>query len=384
MVGVKNKVTNPRNNGGATVNAGDGFAPPEGGAALYAHVACALPDFTVEVELTVAEAEVLVLVGPSGCGKTTTLNMIAGLVRPQRGCIRTGEFLIFDAKEGIDAPVEHRRIGYVFQDYALFPHLTVEQNVAYGVRAHGVRKGNLRRRVDEMLQRFGIESLRRRRPATLSGGERQRVALARAMAVNPRVLLLDEPLAALDATARRTVRRDLRQFLRQFKIPTVLVTHDYEDALAFGDRIAVMNRGAVVQQGVREDMLLHPRSPFVAGFTGVNYFEGAAVRKDGELCAVRIGDALVYAVTDARGEVGVSFFPSDVVLSLEPPHGSARNVFCGPVREIVDLGARVRVYVRTALPIVAELTRDAAATLDLAEGRVVYASFKATAVRVAS
>jgi len=341
-------------------------------------------DFKLSIQLKIADGEVLVIVGPSGCGKTTTLDCLAGLTRPDQGSIDFGETVVFNADRNIHILPEKRQVGYVFQEYALFPHLTVHENVAYGLRARSVRSADLKAQVSEVLSRLHIESLALAYPDTLSGGERQRVALARAIAIKPHLLLLDEPMGALDAGTKHYVRRELKDFLSVLRATTILVTHDYEDALVLGDRILVMDQGKVVQCGTRQDLLFHPRSRFVADFTGVNYFEGKVKTTGTQPREISIGKECIYAATEVEGEVTVSFFPSVVILSVEQPHSSARNVFYGPILEVVHLGDRLRLHLDTPLPLVAELTAKAFEALDLAEGKNVYAFFKATAIRVIS
>lgn len=341
-----------------------------------------LRHFDLDVAFEVAAGDVLVVVGPSGAGKTSILNCVAGLDSPAAGRICLGPQVVFDSDRGIDLRPERRRVGYVFQDYALFPHLTVFGNVAYGLRAGRWPAPQIRSRVAELLGLLRIGELAEAHPGQLSGGEQQRVALARALAAEPQLLLLDEPIGALDSTSRKVVRRELRQLLRRLGITAILVTHDYEDALVLGQRILVMDKGRTSHAGTHEELLHHPRSRFVADLTGVNYVEGVAAAGDTQPREIRIGGQCLYAVTECVGEVSVSFFPSDVTLTIGPPHSSARNVMQGTIAEVANLGGRLRVHVAAPLPVVAEMTPASFAELGLAEGRAVYVSFKATAVRV--
>lgn len=341
-----------------------------------------LRGFELDIRLRVATGETLAVVGPSGSGKTTTLDCIAGLVSPDRGVIRLGDMAVFDAERGIDLAPEQRGVGYVFQDYALFPHLSVFGNVAYGLRARHVPADRVAARVSEALDMLGIGALAAVGPLRLSGGERQRVALARAIAGGRQVLLLDEPLGALDATTRQRVRAELRGVLKRVHAAAVLVTHDYTDALAFGHRILVMDRGGAAQEGTREELLLAPRSRFVADFTGVNYFEGHAVAGEGQPRRVHVGGVVLSAVTEVAGAVSLSLLPTDVVLSHDEPRTSARNVLRGVVQDVVHLGGRARVHLDVGVPVVAEVTAEACRALDVRDGATLYASFKATAVRV--
>jgi putative spermidine/putrescine transport system ATP-binding protein len=213
--------------------------------------------------LTVEPGEVLALLGPSGCGKTTLLRLIAGLVDPDRG----GR-IVFNGEDVTARPIEQRAVGMVFQHYALFPQMTVEANIGYGLRVRGVAPEKIRQRVGEVIELVRLGGLQQRRPAQLSGGQRQRVALARAVAVHPRVLLLDEPLTALDAKLKEALRDELAQLLRDLHITAVHVTHDQNEALAIADRLAVMQAGRIVQVGRGEDLYRQPGHPFVAEFLG--------------------------------------------------------------------------------------------------------------------
>lgn len=353
-----------------------------------------LRDVALDVDVALGPG-VTTLAGPSGAGKTTLLRLIAGLERPDTGSVRLGDALLDDAGRGYRLPPGRRDVGVVFQEYALFPHLSVAENVAYGLRARRVHGRERRRRVEAMLDRLGVAVLAGERPGRLSGGQRQRVALARALVLEPRALLLDEPLAALDARTRASVRGELRDLLADLPIPTLLVTHDYADALVFRERIIILDAGRVVQDGAHEELLAHPRSRFVADFTGVNYHEGR-IETAGDahgLLSIRLhGDpgVVLYAPADGapEGLVGVAIHPWDVVLSRQAPAGSARNVLAGRVREVLPLGGRVRVALtigpRQALTLVSEVTPDAVSALDCRDGETLYASFKATAISIST
>ena len=343
-----------------------------------------LREFPLEIGFEVKPAETLVIIGPSGCGKTTTLNLISGLLDPDEGRMALGDRVLLDCASRVSVPTEQRRIGYVFQDFALFPHMTVKENVAYGLRARRRPKAEIPKKVDEVLGLVGITHLRERRPGALSGGERQRVALARAIACDAEILLLDEPLGSLDAQTRNQVRGELQRMLRVIGRIAIMVTHDYIDALTFGDKICVMDRGRVLQMGPREQLLHHPKSRFVADLTGVNFFEGtiSSGAEDG-LAEVWVGDSCLHAASGRRdmGGVLVAFFPSDVTIGRERPTGSARNVFQSQIREIIHMGDKVRLSLNGALPMSAEVSADALDELSVREGDTVYASLKATAIR---
>jgi molybdate transport system ATP-binding protein len=329
----------------------------------------ALRAFTLELTLELG-AETVALVGPSGAGKTTVLRAVAGLLRPERGRVSLQGDVWLDTARGVDLPPDRRSVGYLFQDYALFPHLSVERNVAYG--------GN--RRVGELLERLRISHLARAKPRELSGGERQRVALARALAREPRVLLLDEPLSALDAHTRDDVRGELQALLRDLALPTLLVTHDFEDAAALADRVGVVRDGRVVQIARPTELAAAPADPFVAALTGGNLLPGSAAPDAEGLTEVALEQGgVVYSTDRAHGRVGVVVHPWEVSVARDAPEESAMNHVRAPIRSLVPQGNRVRVLVG---PVAAEVTAASAERLRLAPGEVVVASFKATATRL--
>jgi molybdate transport system ATP-binding protein len=310
------------------------------------------------------------LIGPSGAGKTTVLNAIAGLVEPAGGSIRCDDETWFDAEAGIFLRPEQRRVGLVFQDYALFPHLTVRRNIEYARR----------NTADEYLDRFGIRHLENARPDSLSGGERQRVALARALARDPEILLLDEPLSALDAHTKSDVRAELQQLLAGLSIPTLLVTHDFEDAAALAGRVGVIVEGQLRQTGSPADLVARPADPFVASFTGANLLHGRAEATRGGATAVHLEDGTVISTSDGgAGAVTLAVYPWDITVSTSRPDGSALNVIAGPVTAVTELGNRARVTIGS---LSAEITDDSLRRLGLEPGQQAFASFKATGTRV--
>jgi molybdate transport system ATP-binding protein len=328
-------------------------------AALRLDVTVPLRAFDLRVALETG-AETFAVVGPSGAGKSTLLRAIAGLV-PARGVVEVG------GRDWSKLPAERRSVGFVFQDYALFPHLTVRGNVAFGGRADG------------LLEQLGIAHLADARPRELSGGERQRVALARALARRPEVLLLDEPLAALDPHTRDTVRAELRATLRELELPAIVVTHDFVDAAALAKRVGVLVNGALVQVGTAEELIAAPVSPFVARFAGGNVLPGHA-RREGELTAVELADrSIVLSADRAEGDVAAIVYPWDVTLARALPSDSAQNHLQAEVHSIVPVGNRVRV---TVGPVTAEVTAESASRLALREGDLLVASWKATATRL--
>src|SRR4051794_2797965 len=319
-------------------------------ASLLVDAAAQLREFELRVKLETG-AETLALAGPSGAGKTTLLRAIAGLV--------PGARVVVDGDDWTGLPPERRSVGLVFQDYALFPHLTVRRNVEFAGAA------------GDLLDRLRIANVADARPRELSGGERQRVALARALARRPRVLLLDEPLAALDPHTRDAVRSDLRATLRELALPTIVVTHDFLDAAALADRVAVLVRGRLAQVGTPERLIGEPASPFVAEFAGASLLRGRA-RRDGDVTRVALAAGGEITSTDAaEGDVGAVVYPWEVTLAREAPGDSAQNHVQGPVEAVVRVANRVRV---TIGPVTAEVTAGSAERLAVREGETLVAT----------
>jgi molybdate transport system ATP-binding protein len=330
-----------------------------------------LRSFRLEVALEVGR-ETVALVGPSGAGKSSVLRAVAGLLRPERGVVKLGDETWLDRERGVDLPPERRSVGLVFQEYALFPHLDVRGNVAFGASGGGA--------VAQLLERMRIAHLAHARPSDLSGGERQRVALARALARAPDVLLLDEPLSALDAHTRHAVRAELHELLAEVRIPTLLVTHDFEDAATLADRVGVLVDGRVLQAGSPQELVATPRDPFVASFTGANLLHGVARVGPNGLTEVALdAGGTVWTTDQGAGRVAVAVYPWEVSLSRDVPDDSAVNHVRAPVGSVVSIGNRARVRVG---PLTAEVTEASAKRLALVEGDVVVASFKATGARL--
>ena len=345
---------------------------------LEARVELRLGQLALEVELAVATGELVVLLGPNGAGKTTLLRALAGLLALDRGRVALDGQVLEDAATGAWVPTERRPIGFVFQDYLLFPHLSALENVAFGLRARGVGRDEARRRAAAWLERVGLAGHAGARPRALSGGQAQRVALARAMVADPRLLLLDEPLAALDAATRAEVRRDLRRHLASFGGTRLLVTHDPLEAMALADRLVVLEGGRVTQTGGPAEVSARPRSRYVAELVGVNLYRG---RADGAAVELAGGGRLI-ATGDHRGEVFAAVHPRAVALHRRLPEGTPRNVLAGTAETVDVVGDRVRVRVTGQVPIVAEVTPAAVGELHLADGGPVWASVKATEVTV--
>ncbi|MCK1820728.1 ABC transporter ATP-binding protein [Streptomyces sp. XM83C] len=341
-------------------------APDEG---LDARLVVERGGFRLDIALTAAPGEVVALLGPNGAGKTTALRALAGLVPLSGGHLR------LDGARLEHAPPEKRPVGVVFQDYLLFPHLSALDNVAFGPRCQGAGKAEARERAAELLDRMGLAAHASARPRRLSGGQAQRVALARALAVRPRLLLLDEPLAALDARTRLDVRAQLRHQLAGFEAVAVLVTHDPLDAMVLADRLVVIEGGRIVQEGTPADIARHPRTDYIARLVGLNLYQG---RADGHRVHVDAGP-VVTASESLSGRVFVAFPPSAVTLHRERPTGSsARNVWRCEVAGLEIHGDQIRADLTGELPLAADLTTVAAAELGLAPGVTVWASVKAT------
>jgi molybdate transport system ATP-binding protein len=356
---------------------------------LDAHLVKRRDAFALDVPIQAREGSTTVLAGESGAGKSSALRLLAGLDRLDRGHVVVGTERWADASAGRHLPAWQRSIGFVAQDYALFPHLSVFDNVAFGLRATGLPRRRARPMVQETLDSLGIAALIDRPAARLSGGQQQRVALARALVLRPKLLLLDEPLSSLDLQSRRAVRGELRALLQRLPCSTVYVTHSPVEALVFGDGIVVLEGGRVAQAGPRDDLLRHPRSPFVAELVGTNLFMGRAVTGGRSVTpTIRTADGVLALEAEPGPDtVYLTVSPREITLSRQAPEGSAQNVFLGTVREMVPeppAGERVRVVLDANPMLVVEVTREAVASLELREGMRLYAAFKATGVRVYS
>jgi len=345
---------------------------------LEAAIRLSLGVLDLDMELTIGEGEVVALLGPNGAGKTTLLRAMAGLVGLEAGHVRLDGQVLEDVATGHYVPTERRPVGVVFQDYLLFPHLSVVDNVAFGIRSRGAGRRAAREKAVRWLDRVGLGSYASAKPAELSGGQRQRVALARALAPDPRLLLLDEPLAALDVTTRAEVRRDLKDHLATFPGLRLVVTHDPLEAATLADRLVVMENGRLVQTGTVAEVTARPRSQYVADLVGVNLLKGRA-----DHGFVRMPDGPVVAAAGAEsGEVFAVIHPRAVAVHRQRPEGSPRNVWPGRASGIELIGDRVRVRIDSEVRVVAEVTPAALKELDLDEGGEVWISFKATDVGV--
>jgi molybdate transport system ATP-binding protein len=344
-------------------------------------------DFRLEVALEAAAGETVALLGPNGAGKSTLVSILAGLLRPDRGRVDLDGRTIEDADAGTSMVAAARPVGVMFQDLLLLPHLSALENVAFPLRARGVPRATARERARSLLERLGVAPRASARPGELSGGEAQRVALARALIVEPRLLLLDEPLSALDVRSRGQIRTLVQRTLAGFDGVRLLVTHDPVEAMTLADRMVLIEDGRVTQAGTPEEIRLGPRTPYAAELVGVNLFAGRLVpmgegvgrleTEDGE---ITVGWPPV-ADSPMEGVLGL-LKPADVSLFTSRPEGSARNVLGGPVESITLEGDRARVRLATSPPLVAEITLGSVSRLGLSRGSEVWASFKAVEVSV--
>lgn len=333
--------------------------------------------FSLDVDVTCEPGEVVALLGPNGSGKTTVLRCIAGLLPIDEGRITLDGTVVDDPSNDVFVSTEDRRVGYVFQHYALFPHLTIRQNIEFGPRSRG--SADASRIAESWLERLALLDVADRRPTSVSGGQAQRCALGRALATDPAVLLLDEPLAALDAGTRSDVRAHLRTHLRSFDRGTLLVTHDPLDALVLADRVVVIEEGRVVQRGSVAEVTARPLTRYVASLMGVTLIRGRA--QDGVVDCLD-GGRLISATTDAHGDVVALVRPQAVSLHATRPSGSPRNVWAGTISDIAVLADVVRVTVAGPPTLVAAVTPAAVVELGLVVGGRVWVSIKAAEVDV--
>jgi molybdate transport system ATP-binding protein len=343
---------------------------------LSARLVRTVGTFALDIELDAKAGEVVAVLGPNGSGKSTAFRCLAGLLPIDGGRIDLDGECLDDPAANVFVAPERRPVAVVFQSYLLFNNLTALENVAFGLRARGVAKGAARARAAEWLERVGLSDHAGHRPQALSGGQAQRVALARALATEPRLLLLDEPLAALDAGTRGEVRRDLRRHLATFDGVRLLVTHDPVDAYALADRVVILEGGRVVQTGTLADVTAQPRSRYIADLVGINLLAGTA--EDGAITTATGGRIVPAERVD--GPAFAVIQPHAVALYLAPPDGSPRNVWAATVADIDRQADRVRVRLDGAVPLVAEITPAALDDLALHPGDRLWASVKATEI----
>ncbi len=332
----------------------------------------------LKVDLAVESGRVLVLLGPNGAGKSTVLRVLSGLLRPDTGRVQLGGLVLDEPGAGRHVPPYERPVGMVFQDYLLFPHLSTVDNVAFGLRSRRVPKARAQDAAHGWLDRVGLAAYAKAKPGSLSGGQAQRVALARALIGEPELLLLDEPLAALDARTKLEVRADLRHHLSEYRGAAVVVSHDPIDAMALADEVAVIEHGRVVQSGPPGEVARRPRTDYVARLIGLTLLAGT-----GEGNAVRLDSGAAVAVAEpVNGSVYVAIRPEAVAIYPARPHGSPRNVWPVRVVSATPHGSAVRCDLAGPVPLTADLTATAFAELGLASGSEVWATVKAHEVDV--
>ena len=330
-----------------------------------------------DINLNVREGEYFIILGPTGAGKTVLLESIAGLYP-----IKSGEIWL-GGKEVTRLEPEKRHISIVYQDHALFPHLSVKDNIIFGLKLRKQTKQEVEKALDWIAGLLGISYLLNRKPNTLSGGEQQKVALARALIIKPEVLLLDEPLSALDPETRERVQAELRQLHNQLQITTIHVTHDFEEAIALGDHIAVLGEGRIKQVGTPEQIFRQPNSEFTARFAMArNIFTGEVIDRDDGTAVFCTKDIELAVVTNLQGKLHASVRPEDILISPEPLHSSARNSFGGTITHIMDRGSTLYLTVNVPPDFVCLITRRSFKEMGLAEGQKVYITFKASATHI--
>ncbi len=328
------------------------------------------------VNLDIKDREYFVVLGPTGAGKTLLLELIVGFHSPDRGEIWLND------REITGVPPEERGVGFVYQDYSLFPHLTVEQNVRFGLDLRKIPHSKARRKAREIMRLLSIHRLARRYPSTLSGGEQQKTALARALVLEPEVLLLDEPLSAVDPRSREHLRGELRRIHENSGVTTLHVTHDHEEATLLGDRIGVMSAGRIVQVGEPDEIFRRPKSEFVAGFVGVeNIFKGKSRAKE-NIFEINLDGAKIEAATGREGDVKVCIRPDEILLSKRPIKSSGRNTLKGRITEISDRGATVKLKVDAGREFTVMITKKSFLDMKPSVGSKVYLTFKASAVHL--
>lgn len=329
-----------------------------------------------DISLEIPKNEYFVLLGPTGAGKTLILELIAGFYIPDKGRILLN---------GVDITRLHpekRNVGFVYQDYSLFPHMTVEENIAFGLEMHKISQVEVERKVREMMDLMGITYLKGRYPSTLSGGEQQRASLARALAINPKVLLLDEPLSALDPRTQSFLREELKRIHETQNVTTVHVTHDQTEALILADRIGVIMNGEIAQVGAPHELFNRPKNVRIADFVGVeNILKGTIKSNRDGVALIDVDNREICALTEIKdGKVDVFIRPENIILSKNPLRSSARNIFKSRIARITNLGPILNVELDNGLRVF--ITRQSAEEMNLKQSVEVYASFKATATHI--
>ncbi|HHO56937.1 MAG TPA: ABC transporter ATP-binding protein [Thermoplasmatales archaeon] len=328
------------------------------------------------ISLEIEKGEYFVILGPTGAGKTLLLETIAGFHEPDDGKIYV------DGEDITHLPPNERKMGFVYQDYMLFPHMTVMENIAYGLRIRDMEKNEIMEKINELAKMLHIEHILERYPSNLSGGEQQRVALARALAIAPKIILLDEPLSALDEMLKSEVIKDLKRINKKSRITFIHVTHSRNDAVMLADKMAIMKDGAIVQVGKTGEIFRKPQSKFVAEFVGVeNLFEGEALRK-GKITVFRTNGIEIYSSSSMEGKGYASIRPEDIIISRKKVESSARNCIEGVVKEVSDMGNLIRVNVDCGMPFMVNITRESMEEMKISVGERIYLIFKAQNVHL--
>ena len=324
-----------------------------------------------DINLEIERGEYFVVLGPTGAGKSVLLETIAGLYQPKKGLIE------INGRDVTRAEPRKRNISIVYQDYMLFPHLTVEENIKFGLKEKS-------QDLDKIVEFLDIRRILHRKPDTLSGGESQRVALARALVTKPAVLLLDEPLAALDSNTREKIMSELRQINEKMGITIIHITHERSEAIALADKMAVMNDGGILQVGTPEQVFRKPNSEFIANFVGVeNLFKGKSVIDTGTgIAYIDVKGIKIVSTSCKSGDVFISIRPEDILVSTERIETSARNSYRGAITEIIDRGAITKIIVDVCISFAVVITKRSFEDMALKEGMLVYITFKASAVHV--
>lgn len=344
---------------------------------LEAGIALERDGFVLDISLRIPSDRTVAVLGPNGAGKTTLVEALAGLVPIDRGSVRLGDRLLDDPAAGVFVEPAQRRIGVVFQDGMLFPHLSALENIAFGLRATGISRSEARRRSAGWLAAVGLSDLAERRPGALSGGQAQRVAFARALATDPEMLLLDEPFSALDITTRVSLRRMLREHLSGYFGPRLLITHDPTEAFLLADELVILERGSVVQTGTADEIRLRPASRYAADLAGVNLLVGTAYGH-----VLTVDEHRLVIADGVEGRVIATIHPRAISIHLDQPGGSPRNSWQTRIRYVDHHAERVRIQTGGPLPLTAEVTPEAQSSLSLFPGSAVWLSIKATEIHV--